>query len=263
MTASELEEIILALAPPSGGVSGDVNGIIYGDRDVEVTGVAVTWTPTVAVLSEAAITGLNFILTREWPWFTAAKSAWFAVTAEEEKPANIARRRIIDDHGMVICRCHSNWDAVRTHGIVDSLARTLGFFIELHSSRFLRVYQIQPRTLAELAAEVKHKLGLPAVRVAGDLAMQIERVGMAVGGLAQSWNYIDELLANDAQAVIVGEAIDYSIRIAIDSGVGLIETSHVASENPGMRTFAHLLRDQLPETIPVRFIDAGQPWRFL
>ncbi|MBC7288889.1 MAG: Nif3-like dinuclear metal center hexameric protein [Armatimonadetes bacterium] len=253
--ASDVEAIVLELAPLAGGVPGDRNGIVWGSHDTRVTGIAVTWTPTVAVLREAAMRRLNFIITHEWPWFVGASSPWFAVTPEDEKPANIARRQIVDAHQMVLCCCHSNWDGVRTDGVVDSLARTLGFFVELHSSRYLRVYQIHRRTLAELAMHVKLRLGVPNVRVAGDLGMEVERVGVAVGGLAQNWNFIDELVANGAQAVVVGECIDYSVRIAVDSGVGLIETSHVASENPGMRNLARLLDD-----VPVEFIDAGQPW---
>ncbi len=263
MTAEELERVILRLAPPSGGIEGEQNGIVYGDKKSNVTGVAVTWTPTVAVLMQAAVEGLNFVLTHESPWFPASAHRWFEVTPTDEKPANQRRKAIVDRFKMVLCKCHSNWDGVRTEGVVDSLARALGLFVEIHSSRFMRVYEIGERSLGELAAEVKQKLGLPAVRVAGDLGMRVTRVGTAVGGLAQNWNYIDELLANGAQAVIVGEAIDYSIRIAVDSGIGFIETSHVGSENPGMRNFARLLRQHLPEDIPVRFIDAGHPWVYL
>lgn len=263
MTAAELEHIVFQLAPIAGGVEGDDNGIVHGDPETEVTGVAVTWTPSIAVLLQAAASHLNFVLTHESPWFRASPHKWFEVTPTEDKPANRARRAIVEQFNMVLCKCHSNWDAVRTEGIVDSTARALGLFVEVHSSRFVRVYEIGERPLAELAHHVKTKLGLPLVRVAGDLGMVVQRVGLAVGGLAQNWNYIDELIANGAQAAIVGEAIDYSIRIAVDSGVGLIETSHVGSENPGMRNMARLLRQRLPEELPVRFIDAGHPWVYL
>ncbi|MCD6351586.1 MAG: Nif3-like dinuclear metal center hexameric protein [Armatimonadetes bacterium] len=263
MTAAEVESVILQIAPLAGELPGDGNGLVYGDPATEVTGVAVTWTPTVDVLARAAGEGLNFLLTHETPFFPGGSHAWFEVTPEEEKPANLARRAILDRAGMVVCKCHSNWDGVRTEGVVDSAARALGLFVEIHSSRFMRVYEIGEKTLAELAAEVRSKLGLPTVRVAGDLAMSVSRVGLAIGGLAQNWNYLDELLANGAQAVIVGEAIDYSVRIAVDSGVGFIETSHVGSENPGMRNFARLLARALDDQVPVRFLDAGHPWVYL
>ncbi len=263
LTAAEVEALVLQIAPLTGQVPGDTNGILYGDRDTRITGVAVTWTPSLAVLHEAAALGLNFVLTHESAWFHYSKSSWFEVTPEEEKPANVARRSIVDRFNMVLCQCHSNWDSVRTEGIVDSTARCLGLLVEIHSSRYMRVYETGERTLAELAADVKLKLGVPQVRVAGDLAMAVTRVGLAVGGLAQSCGYLDELVASGAQAVVVGEAIDYSLRVAIDSGVGLIETSHVASENPGMRNLARLLSNALSDKMPVRFIDSGHPWVYL
>ena len=263
MTAAELEALILDIAPRTGELPGDTNGLVYGSGATQVTGVAVTWTPSLAVLSQAVAAGLNFILTHESPFFMATQHAWFEVTPTDEKPANLARRAILGRFGLVVCRCHSNWDGVRTEGVVDSTARTLGLFVETHSSRFMRVYEIGERCLSELALDVRTRLGLRVVRVAGDLAASVTRVGLAVGGLAQNWNYLDELLANGAQAVIVGEAMDYSVRIAVDSGVGLIETSHVASENPGMRNFARLLRKALPDELPVTFLDAGHPWTYL
>lgn len=263
LTASELEALILDIAPRTGELPGDHNGLVYGDGATRVTGVAVTWTPSLAVLSQAVAAGLNFILTHESLFFQASGTPWFEVIPTEEKPANLARRAILDRFGLVVCRCHSNWDGVRTEGVVDSTARTLGFFVETHSSRFLRVYEIGERPLADLALHVRTRLGLTQVRVAGDLAVLVSRVGLAVGGLAQGCSYLDELLANGAQAVIVGEALDYSVRIAVDSGIGFIEASHVASENPGMRNFARLLRKALPDELPVTFLDAGHPWTYL
>jgi putative NIF3 family GTP cyclohydrolase 1 type 2 len=263
LTAAEVEALVLGIAPLSSQLPGDGNGIVFGSKKTEVTGVAVAWTSTLAVLTQAAATGLNFILVHEAPWFAATEHAWYDVTPEAEKPANIARRAVVERFKMVLCKCHSNWDAVRTEGIVDSAARALGLFVEIYSSRFMRIYEIGERCLAELATAVRMKLGVPMVRVAGDLAMPVRRVGLAVGGLAQNWNYIDEFIANGAQAAIVGEATDYSFRIAVDSGLGLIETSHIGSENPGMRNFARLLSKVLPQDIPVRFIDAGHPWVYL
>lgn len=210
------------------------------------------------VLQQAAADRLNFVLTHEIPFMPSAESAWFASLPTDERPQNIARRRLLDDHRIVICRCHSNWDGT-AGGVADSCAAALGFGQPLHRSRFVGIYTVEPQTLAQLADQAKARLGVPLVRVAGDLSRMVEKVGVAYGGLAQTFGYLDEHVINGADAVIVGEATDYSLRAAIDAGVGFIETSHVGSENPGMKTFARLLQERLPD-VPVRFIDAGHEW---
>ncbi len=258
MNAQQVEAVVLEIAPLENGFEGDPNGLLYGDPQTEVTGIAVTWTPTVRVLREAACDGLNFVLTHEIPFFSTANSNWFRTLPEEEKPHNIARRRILDAHGMVVCRCHSNWDGT-PGGVMDSCAEALGFTDYAHRGAHCCTYDIEPVTLAELADHARLALGVPSVRVAGDTGRIVERVTVMYGGLMQTWYAVDEAVIAGADVIICGEALDYGFRAAVDAGVAVIETSHVNSENPGMREFARLLGERLPD-IPVRFIDAGMPW---
>ncbi len=261
MTAREVEAVVLDIAPLEYAMEGDPNGLLYGDPETEVTGLAVTWTPAVAVLREAACDGLNFVLTHEIPFFSSSESKWYRTLPEDEKPQNLARRRILDEHGMVICRCHSNWDGT-PGGVMDSCAEMLGFTEYAHHGQYCSTYELDPLTLAELADHAKLSLGVPQVRVAGDLGRVVSRVTLHYGGLAQTWHAVDEAVIAGADAIICGEALDYSFRAAVDAGIGMIETSHVSSENPGMREFARLLAGRLPD-LPVRFIDAGMPWTFV
>ena len=261
MTAKEVEKIVLDIAPLEYAIEGDPNGLLYGDPDTEVTGIATTWTPTVAVLREAASDGLNFVLTHEIPFFGGGETEWFRTLPEEEKPHNLARKQILDDNGMVICRCHSNWDAA-PGGVMESCAEALGF-TDIHDAHpYCRTYSIEPTTLADLAMHAKHRLGVPLVRLAGDTAMTVHKVTLHYGGLAQRWLAVDEAVIAGADAIICGEALDYTLRAAIDAGIGFIETSHVYSENPGMRNFARLLAERIPD-LPVRFVNAGMPWVYL
>ncbi|MCD6360142.1 MAG: Nif3-like dinuclear metal center hexameric protein, partial [Armatimonadetes bacterium] len=191
-------------------------------------------------------------------FFPAAQSSWVRTLPGGEKPHNIARRAILDAHDMVIVRSHSNWDGT-PGGIMDACAETLGFTEHAHKGSHCCSYRIRPTTLAELAHRAKLRLGVPQVRVAGDPAMTVEIVTVHYGGLAQQFHAVDEAVIAGADAIICGEALDYSFRAAVDAGLGFIETSHINSENPGMRKFARLIAERLPE-MPVRFIDAGMPW---
>jgi len=261
MNAREVEAAVLEIAPLEHGMDGDPNGLLYGDPETEITGVAVTWTPSLAVLREAATDGLNFVLTHELPFFSSAESRWFRTLPEDERPHNIARRRILDAHGMVVCRCHSNWDGA-PGGVKDSCAEALGFTDQYDGGKYCATYDIEPLTLAELADHARLAFGVPRVRVAGSLGRTIWRVTVHYGGLAQQFHAIDEAVITEADAIICGEALDYTIRAAVDADIAFIETAHIASENPGLREFARLLDNALAD-IPVRFIDAGMPWTTL
>lgn len=259
VTARELTDIILGFAPLEGEVRGDMNGFLYGDAETTVTGIAVCWSPTADVIRQAAARGLNFILSHEIMFFPRSEVEWYATIPEPDRPHNAIRRELMDRFGLCHCRCHSNWDPIVIHGIADACATQLGFPEPVYRSRYLRMYELPPLTLAELAQQCKLRLGTPHVRVAGDLARVLRRIGIAYGGFGQSWECLDEFILQGAEAVIIGEGIDYTFRAAVDAGLGLIETSHVGSENPGMRAFAGLLAQRLPD-LPVEFIDSGHPW---
>ncbi len=260
MNAKEVEAVVLEIAPLEYAHEGDPTGLLYGDEQAEVTGIAVTWTPTVQVLREAAVDGLNFVLTHETPFFSTRESNWFRTLPQDDKPHNLARRRILDDHGMVVCRCHSNWDGA-PGGVMETCAETLGFTDVAEGGDYCRTYAVEPLTVAELADHAKLALGVPTVRVAGDPARMVTLVTVMYGGLLQQWHGVDEAVLADADAIICGEALDYAFRAAVDADIALIETAHVSSENPGIREFARRLGAKLPD-LPVRFIDAGLPWRF-
>jgi putative NIF3 family GTP cyclohydrolase 1 type 2 len=192
-------------------------------------------------------------------FFPRTEVEWYQTIPEAERPHNVVRRELMDRFGMCHCRCHSNWDPIVTHGIADACASQLEFPEPVYRSRYLRLYELAPQTLGELALHCKARLGTPHVRVTGDRARVVSKVGIAYGGFGQTWECLDEYLIQGAEAVIIGEGIDYTFRAALDAGLGLIETSHVGSENPGMREFARLLAERL-EGLPVRFVDSGYPW---
>ena len=261
MTAREIEAVVNDICPFESAIPGDATGLVFGDPATEVTGIATTWTPTVDVLKRAARERLNFILTHEVPFFPSAESAWYDTLPEEQRRPNVARRELLEAHNMVVCRCHSCWDRARHEGVADQAARRLGFENEVWVGRFQRVYEIEPTSLEDLCFQAKRAFGVDLVRVVGRLDQIISKVGVAYGGLGQSWNCLEELFEHDADCVILGEMIDYTARFAVDSGRALIETSHFASENPGMVNFARLLQQRLPE-LSVQFLDCGAPWIF-
>ena len=58
---------------------------------------------------------------------------------------------------------------------------------------------------------------------------------------------------------IAGESDDYGFRFSAECGIPMIETTHVLSENPGLKHFVQKLRDKFPK-IDIIFYENRCPW---
>ena len=269
MKAREIANYIEKLAPIESGIAGDELGFIYGEPNSEVTAAAVTWSPTAGVLADATAKGANFVICHEPLFFKAggkdlegASSNWFEEAPDEEKIPNKKRLQFLKAGAMMVYRAHTNWDIAPRLGVIDALATKLSLGQPIGRGKATRVYEVQPITLRDLADKVKTKLALKAVRVMGDPRQSLTKVGLAVGGLGQMFNSPEELAMLGAEVGIFGEMLDYTFRCARELNLAIIETSHVASENPGMQSLAEALQDHFPE-VKFLFLDSKIPWFFL
>ena len=80
MKAIDLHQWIEQAAPPH-TPADKVDGIMAGDPDAEISGVAVTWLPNLDVLKRSAAAGLNFIIAHEPTKGIALKSSNFNPSA--------------------------------------------------------------------------------------------------------------------------------------------------------------------------------------
>jgi len=145
--------------------------------------------------------------------------------------------------------------------ILDDFIRALGLPEPVVKEDSYRICEVEPMGAIELAAQVKERLSLASVRLAGDRECQVRRIGFPWGGVGLSLNarWIETCLELGAEALIAGETDDYTMRAMIDVGVPIIETSHAESENPGLRHFAEILQGCFLD-VPVRFIECKRPW---
>jgi putative NIF3 family GTP cyclohydrolase 1 type 2 len=126
---------------------------------------------------------------------------------------------------------------------------------------YARVFHLPATPVRELVERAKQATGVPVVRVVGDLDRRIERIGLPWGGLGLFVNigFMQQLVENGAEAGIAGETDEYAMRFAEDAGLALIETSHAACENIGLRHFAAMLADAHPG-MNVAFHECGPGW---
>jgi len=262
MKALTIAQFIESLAPLSTAKPGDVNGFLIGNPDREVETVVVCWSPTLSIIQECVEQGVDMIITHEVPLFYDKPISWFQSRSTECKQANLARLRYLVEGDICVYRAHTNWDVVPKYGNVDAFGTAMGWTQEIARGYLTRVYQVAPISVRQVAEEVQHKLGIPRVRVVGDVERRITRLGTAIGGVGQHYVAPEELVYLGAQAVVFGEAIEYTLYHALELDLPLIETGHMITELPGMRALAQLLQERFEESRVV-FLANQDPWQLL
>jgi putative NIF3 family GTP cyclohydrolase 1 type 2 len=74
--------------------------------------------------------------------------------------------------------------------------------------------------------------------------------------------YQQALVEQNCDVFIAGESDNYGFRFAQECGIPMIETSHEISENNGLKRFAKILAQELPE-VKINFYENKCVWRVL
>ncbi|MFA6287836.1 MAG: Nif3-like dinuclear metal center hexameric protein [Opitutaceae bacterium] len=231
-----------------------------GDPDKPVTGVVVTFMATLDVLKQAVKTGANLVITHEPTFYNHPdETEWL-----KNDPVFLAKKKFIDQHGLVLWRFHDGLHHLRPDGILQGMVDALGWKMPADPER-PNLCRIKPVSLRELAAHCRERLKIGPVRVVGDPDMMCANIGLlpgACGGRRQ----LDVLCFGGAEVIICGESPEWEtceyVRDALDAGLarGLIVLGHANSEEAGMAHGAVWVRGLLPASVPVHYIPAGDPF---
>jgi putative NIF3 family GTP cyclohydrolase 1 type 2 len=246
---------------PGAPFDDTVDVIKTGDPDQPCTGIVTTFMATVDVIRQAIALGANLIITHE-PTFYSHKddTAWLAAD-----PVYLAKRQLIDQHGLVIWRFHDYWHSVEPDGIGVGVLAQLGW--QSYVSPDVPYLTMPATPLAELADELRRKLHVPSVRLVGDPGLICEKVALMVGAAGGRWQ-IGALSALSVDAMICGELNEWEtseyVRDAVQLGrkVGLIVVGHANSEEAGIGYLVDWLKPLLPD-VPAHFVPAGDPFLYL
>lgn len=238
-------------------IEGDDSGLIYGNMNSGVNGIVLCWSPTLEVLKTCQRLGCNLIISHEWLFYYKSENRWM----KNEQPTfakipNLKRLEILTSNKINVLRYHRNLDAV-DGGVVDTLGECLGFRNCVKKGFFARVYIIKPMKLADLVELVNERLQTTCV-CHGNSERTITCVGIACGGVGQTFTFADEFLGTPTQAIIFGEMLEYTKIYTKELGYDYIVTSHEASETPGLIKLADLLRNKLSGNgIPIHFVSSS------
>ena len=230
LTVQQVYDFINERAPFETQLAFDNSGLLVGHPDNEVTGIHFALDVTNHVIDEAIANGANLIVTHHPMMFSAIKRL-----VETGHEARLLCRLI--RAGISLISAHTNLDQA-PGGCNDVLAQTIGL-TDIEGEGFVRVGALpHPMTTVELAAHIGENLG-DVVRVMGDPAAVITKVGMCSGSGADEW---PAAAAIGAQAFLTGEVKHHIALEASDAGVVMLEAGHHATEEPGIFALAKALQ---------------------
>src|SRR5699024_7936162 len=138
-------------------------------------------------------------------------------------PVYKMKHQLIEESGIVIYRFHDGIHRNQPDGITKGMIQSLEWepYVDEYQS-MATILEIPPLTLKELTRYVKNSLGLPLIRIVGDLSAKCKRIGILVGyqGGGDSVNPLCEKEKLDVS--IAGEGPEWEtpeyVRDAVDQG---------------------------------------------
>ena len=244
------------------GLKGRLNadeGIVFGDGNTEISSVQVSWTASLESIENAGRTGANLMLIHETLLLPSRDMPLDYLSW----PANRNRIKALATRGISVIRFHGTMDEIC---VLDDFAGALGLDEpSVSEPGYIKLYDIAPAGIEELAAAVKKSLGMERIRVVAPFnpPEKIKRVALPWGGMGLFLNasYQAELLKHEPDAFISGEADSYAMGFAADSGIYLIETGHEISENIGIKNFSERISGEL-EDVKVSYFENKPPFRY-
>lgn len=253
MPAMTIQAIIDLLIGQTVGTPLDssVDTVKIGDPQRQVTGVVCAFTVTHEVIRKANEAGANFIITHE-PTFYNHEDRTEKWSGD---PAYEAKRKALEESGITVWRFHDYMHDAKPDWILQGVLKKLGW--EGYDTAG-EVVTLPAASAAELAAELKGKLGIPQARMIGDAAILCRKVVMLLGA-AGGEEQIRYLAMEDVDALVCGETVEWMVgeyvrdMAAAGRSKALVILGHLGSEEAGMAELAARLKEWLPD-IPVTFL---------
>ncbi len=242
---------------PGAPFAETVDVIKTGDPAQEVTGIVTTFLATQAVLERAVELGANFVITHEPIFYNHLdETDWLA-----DDPVYLAKRKFIDDHGLVIWRFHDYWHSHQPDGIYVGVQNALGW--TQYADPEIRGKITVPRqSFRDLVEHVKTSLNCPNPRIIGNPNLPCSQVALIVGAPGGRWQI---LALQQSDVIIAGEINEWEINEYVrDSNTqgtpkALMVVGHEKSEEAGMAYLVDWLKARVPG-VTITHVPSGDPF---
>ncbi|WFR61489.1 Nif3-like dinuclear metal center hexameric protein [Paenibacillus amylolyticus] len=252
-----VQDIVLHLTDRIELPENTVDQLITGSLDRKVTGIILAFMPTHYVIEQAIKHGANLIIAHESPFYNHhSHTDWLA-----SDPVYTDKRKLIDEAGISIYRCHDIIHRFQPDGITEGLIQALGWspYVEQRMPEADILALPEGQNVQAIAHHVKNCLGIDYVRVTGDPDLVCERAAILVGFRGNGPVTIPLIQNKQLDLIIAGEGFEWEtpeyIRDAVQQGKSkaLIMLGHAESEASGMKLLADRLAEQFTE-LTVHFV---------
>lgn len=261
LTAREVFAAIKAASGQKWDLNPTDDRIIFGDRNVPVTGIATCFTASIDVLRRARAQGLNYVIPHEASFFERYDDFAESVLPESN-PVILAKQRYLSAGQMVIQRMHSHAHSRPGDAIMTGLLRQLGWEQYRQSDKAgMPWIELPAATALDLGRQIKQRLGRRTMRMLGDPAMPVRTVSVSAGMPGE--NAQIQQLESGADAVLLGEVrepevLGYAQDMAARRKVAVYLSGHTG-EDPGMGLLADWLQTVFPG-LPVKWLPLTDPY---
>ena len=252
--------LIARVAALTGHGPGIEEYVTFGDPSRDISSILVAWCVDDAVIDAAVAQGCDCIVHHEsllhpYPLGTGNREREYLAW-----PVNQHKLARLQEHRLVCCRLHASADELVIYR-AEAASLELGDGFSDGEYYFSRVFQSPVTTFGELIGLVKRRWKMPSVRVYGDVARKVSTIGLAWGGMGLFVNvgYLQRMVRLGADTIVCGETDSMGFRFCVEQQLPIIETSHEASENTGLREFASFLERTF--SLPTMFYEIAPVWR--
>ena len=231
------------------------DGWIAGDSQKEIRRVAVCMFPTVDVLRQVTEWGADMMIPHE-PTFNHGHDEFV------ESAVTLAKKKLVDDSGLVIYRLHDFMHAASPDLIYRGMTDALGLSGRYDGDVFVLDEPISALTLAE---RMETQLGIEHVRICGSRNHLATRIRMACGDPGHGM--LDMIRKGDFELIVVGEICEwYEGEYLRDWGQltndkAAIVTGHAVGERDGMIALTEQLSQQFKE-LEFRYFECGDLYTY-
>lgn len=257
-----IQDVIRVLSRSSGTDTPTVDGLITGNLNQTVQGVAVSFIASYEAIETAAKLGANLFITHEGVFYEHHGNR--AEDKELNDPVILKKKEQIESYNMSLYRYHDGPHQmvpdVITHGLLQAL--DWGKVEYKHLPYACIVTLPQPLSVQQIVHHLKEKLNLPYVRFTGDSEQECRNIALATGYRGGGNIALPLFTEESIDLLIAGEGPEWEtpeyIQDAVSQGrrKSLIMIGHAASEEPGMKAVAQQIHTHFPD-LPVHFIPAS------
>ncbi|HET6544249.1 MAG TPA: Nif3-like dinuclear metal center hexameric protein, partial [Chryseolinea sp.] len=245
-TVKQVIDIILKEIP-NAPFPKTVDQLRSGSMEQEVTGIVTTMFPTIEVIERTAKAGANFIIAHETPFYNNQdETDWL-----QQDDAYRYKIGLLDKYKIAIWRFHDYWHSHKPDGIIMGNLIKLGWekYFDANTPRLLTLPT--PMSLKSIVSLAKDRLGIPSVRVIGNLKQECKTIYMAFGYM-DSRMQIAAIQQYKPDLILSGETREWETVERVRDGqlmgqkTGLLVLSHSVSEEAGMEYAAKWLQPKVP-----------------